>query len=78
KTKYEGEKLLDHVISRLEPQILDYMEVRHQQTMSNLLQMIDKYEERFLNRRIRKSSQGFRDAGHSASSPFPNRNRQEN
>ncbi|GFX49901.1 uncharacterized protein TNCV_1031521 [Trichonephila clavipes] len=36
------EKLLDHVISRLEPQILDYVEVRHPQTTSNLLQIIDK------------------------------------
>ncbi|GFU93861.1 uncharacterized protein TNCV_1660851 [Trichonephila clavipes] len=47
------EKLLDHVIGRLEPQILDYVEVRHPQTTSNLLQIIDKYEERFLN------NQGF-------------------
>ncbi|GFU80458.1 uncharacterized protein TNCV_3845421 [Trichonephila clavipes] len=48
-------KLLDHVISRLEPQILDYVEVRHPQTTSNLLQIIDKYEEMFLNRSIRYS-----------------------
>ncbi|GFT16762.1 uncharacterized protein TNCV_1333761 [Trichonephila clavipes] len=47
------EKLIDHVISRLEPQILDYVEVRHTQTPSNLLQIIDKYEERFLKRKIR-------------------------
>ncbi|GFY29457.1 uncharacterized protein TNCV_2626281 [Trichonephila clavipes] len=50
------EKLLNHVISRLEPQPLGYVEVRHPQTTSNLLQIIDKYEERFLNRRIRGSS----------------------
>ncbi|GFT82159.1 uncharacterized protein TNCV_3910741 [Trichonephila clavipes] len=36
------EKLIDHIISRLEPQILDYVEVRHPQTTSNLLQIIDK------------------------------------
>ncbi|GFW63611.1 uncharacterized protein TNCV_4328991 [Trichonephila clavipes] len=54
------EKLQDHVISRLEPQILDYVEVRHPQTTSNLLQIIDKYEERFLNRKIRGSSREFR------------------
>ncbi|GFT72800.1 uncharacterized protein TNCV_406881 [Trichonephila clavipes] len=53
------EKLLDHVISRLEPQLLDYVEVRHPQNTSNLLQIIDKYEERFLNRRIGGSSQEF-------------------
>ncbi|GFW42882.1 uncharacterized protein TNCV_734151 [Trichonephila clavipes] len=37
------EKLLDHGISRLEPQLLDYVEVRHPQTTSSLLQIIDKY-----------------------------------
>ncbi|GFW16320.1 uncharacterized protein TNCV_4264851 [Trichonephila clavipes] len=72
------EKLLDHVISRLEPQLLDYVEVGHPQTTSNLLQIIDKYEGRFLNKRIRSSSQEFRDANQSASNRFPNRNRQEN
>ncbi|GFV34779.1 uncharacterized protein TNCV_1450831 [Trichonephila clavipes] len=69
------EKLLDHVISRLEPQLLDYVEVRHPQTTSSLLQLIDKYEERFLNRMTRGSSQEFQNATHSAN---PNRNRQEN
>ncbi|GFW54062.1 uncharacterized protein TNCV_3828701 [Trichonephila clavipes] len=54
-----------------------YVEVRHPQTTSNLLQIIDKYEERFLNRRIRGSSQKFREATQSASNRFPNRNRQE-
>ncbi|GFS79392.1 retrovirus-related Pol polyprotein from transposon opus [Trichonephila clavipes] len=72
------EKLLDHVISRLEPQISDYVEVRHPQTTSNLLQIIDKYEERFLNRRIKGSRQEVRDTNQSASNRFPNRNRQEN
>ncbi|GFS99574.1 uncharacterized protein TNCV_167081 [Trichonephila clavipes] len=72
------EKLLDSVISRVEPQLLDYVEVRHPQTTSNLLQIIEKYEERFLNRRIRGSSQEFRDANQSASNRFLNRNRQEN
>ncbi|GFX37570.1 uncharacterized protein TNCV_3200941 [Trichonephila clavipes] len=42
KLEMTEEKLLDHVISRLEPQILDYVEVRHPQTTSNLLQIIDK------------------------------------
>ncbi|GFV21396.1 retrovirus-related Pol polyprotein from transposon 297 [Trichonephila clavipes] len=49
------EKLIDHIIIRLEPQILDYVEVRNPQTTSNLLQIIDKYEERFLNRKIRET-----------------------
>ncbi|GFX11991.1 uncharacterized protein TNCV_2997751 [Trichonephila clavipes] len=65
-------------LSQLEPQILDYVEVRHPQTTSNLLQIIDKYEERFLNRRIRGSSQEFRDTNQSACNHFLNRNRQEN
>ncbi|GFW85603.1 retrovirus-related Pol polyprotein from transposon 297 [Trichonephila clavipes] len=71
------EKLIDHIISRLEPQILDYVEVRHPQTTSNL-QIIDKYEERFLNRKIRGSSWEFRDTNPSENNRFPNMNRQEN
>ncbi|GFW77568.1 uncharacterized protein TNCV_2499601 [Trichonephila clavipes] len=72
------EKLIDHIISRLEPQILDYVEVRHPQTTSNLLQITDKYEERFLNRKIRSSSWEFRDSNLNENNRFPNRNRQEN
>ncbi|GFT45258.1 uncharacterized protein TNCV_2123411 [Trichonephila clavipes] len=72
------EKLIDHIISRLEPQILDYVEVRHPQTTSNLLQIIDKYEERFLNRKIRGSSWESRDIKPNENNRFPNRNRQEN
>ncbi|GFW16163.1 uncharacterized protein TNCV_4263281 [Trichonephila clavipes] len=72
------EKLIDHIISRLEPQILDYVDVRHPQTTSNLLQIIDKYEERFLNRKIRGSSWEFRDTNPSENNRFPNRNRQKN
>ncbi|GFV21822.1 uncharacterized protein TNCV_4525091 [Trichonephila clavipes] len=72
------EKLLDYVISRLEPQLLDLVGVRHPQTTSSLLQIIDKYEERFLNRMTRGPSQEFRNATHSANNQFANRNRQEN
>ncbi|GFU86700.1 uncharacterized protein TNCV_2881201 [Trichonephila clavipes] len=72
------EKLIDHIINRLEPKILDYVEVRHPQTTSNLLQIIDKYEERFLNRKIRGSSWESRDIKPSENNSFPNRNRQEN
>ncbi|GFW22026.1 uncharacterized protein TNCV_4823081 [Trichonephila clavipes] len=52
------EKLIDHVVSRLEPQILDYVEVRHPQNTANLLQIVDKYEERFMNRQIRDKKIG--------------------
>ncbi|GFY17439.1 uncharacterized protein TNCV_658521 [Trichonephila clavipes] len=56
KLKMTEQKLIDHIIRRLEHQILDYVEVKHPQTTSNLLQIIDKYEERFLNRKIGGSS----------------------
>ncbi|GFS73930.1 uncharacterized protein TNCV_108301 [Trichonephila clavipes] len=42
KLEMTEEKLMDHIISMLEPQILDYVEVRNPQTTSNLLQIIDK------------------------------------
>ncbi|GFU76684.1 retrovirus-related Pol polyprotein from transposon opus [Trichonephila clavipes] len=51
--KNVGGKLIDHVVSRLEPQILDYVEVRHPRNTANLLQIVDKYEERFMHRQIR-------------------------
>ncbi|GFY20958.1 hypothetical protein TNCV_3990021 [Trichonephila clavipes] len=50
------EKLLDHNISRLEAQLLDNVEVRHPQITSSLLQIIDNYEDRFLNRMTRGPS----------------------
>ncbi|GFT82438.1 uncharacterized protein TNCV_4686871 [Trichonephila clavipes] len=57
---------------------LDYVEVRHPQTASNLVQIIDKYEERFLNRKIKSSSREFGDTNQSENNRFPNRNQQEN
>ncbi|GFT40963.1 uncharacterized protein TNCV_4953171 [Trichonephila clavipes] len=63
---------------RLEPQILDFVEVRNPQTTSNLLQIIDKYDERFLSRKIRVSSWESRDIKPNENNRFPNRNRQEN
>ncbi|GFX27432.1 uncharacterized protein TNCV_35291 [Trichonephila clavipes] len=64
--------------SRLEPQLLDYVEVRHSQTTSSLLQLIDNYEERFLNRMTRGPSHDSRNAAHSANNQFSNKNREEN
>ncbi|GFW49510.1 uncharacterized protein TNCV_2842911 [Trichonephila clavipes] len=78
KLEMTEDKLIDHIISRLEPQILDYVEVRNPQTTSNLLQIIDKYEERFLNRKIRGSSWESRDIKSNENNRFPNRNGQEN
>ncbi|GFT29382.1 uncharacterized protein TNCV_757381 [Trichonephila clavipes] len=71
------EKLIDHVVSRLEPQILDYVEVRHPQNTANLLQIDDKYEERFMHRQIRGSSEGFRSSNPNENNRFNNRHRQE-
>ncbi|GFW27020.1 hypothetical protein TNCV_1378581 [Trichonephila clavipes] len=72
------EKLIDYVVSRLEPQILDYVEVRHPQITANLLKIVDKYEERFMNRQIRGSSEGFRSSNPNENYRFNNRHRQEN
>ncbi|GFV02211.1 uncharacterized protein TNCV_485321 [Trichonephila clavipes] len=60
KLEMSEEKLIDHVVSRLEPQIWDYVEVRHPQNTANLLQIVDKYEERFMHRQIRGLSEGFK------------------
>ncbi|GFU83052.1 uncharacterized protein TNCV_65221 [Trichonephila clavipes] len=72
------EKLIDHVVSRLEPQILDYVEVRHPRNTANLLQIVDKYEERFMHRQIRGSSERFRSSGPHENNRFNTRHRQEN
>ncbi|GFS70671.1 uncharacterized protein TNCV_520671 [Trichonephila clavipes] len=72
-----AEEKLHHIISRLEPQLLDYVEVRHPQTTSSLLQLIDKYEI-FLKRMTRGPSHDFRNATHNVNNQFTNRNRQEN
>ncbi|GFY22653.1 uncharacterized protein TNCV_2179141 [Trichonephila clavipes] len=61
----------------LEPQILDYVGDRNPQSTSNLLQIIDKYEERFLNRKIRGSSWESRDIKPNENNRFPKSNRQE-
>ncbi|GFV86216.1 uncharacterized protein TNCV_672131 [Trichonephila clavipes] len=57
KLEMSEEKLIDHVVSRLEPQILDYVKVRHPRNTANLLQIVDKYKERFMHRPIRGSSE---------------------
>ncbi|GFV22571.1 uncharacterized protein TNCV_2077631 [Trichonephila clavipes] len=78
KPEMSEEKLIDHVVSRLEPQILDYVEVRHPQNTANLLQIVDKYEERFMNRHTRGSSEGFRSSNPNENNRFNTRHRQEN
>ncbi|GFX55851.1 uncharacterized protein TNCV_610171 [Trichonephila clavipes] len=78
KLEMSEEKLIDHVVSRLEPQILDYVEVRHPRNTANLLQIVDKYQERFMHRQIRGSSEGFRSSGPNEGNRFNTRHRQEN
>ncbi|GFT81133.1 uncharacterized protein TNCV_4282381 [Trichonephila clavipes] len=78
KLEMSEEKLIDHGVSLLEPQILDYVEVRHPQNTANLLQIVDKNEERFMNRQIRGSSEGFRSSNPNENNRFYNRHRQEN
>ncbi|GFU54678.1 uncharacterized protein TNCV_2161441 [Trichonephila clavipes] len=73
-----GGKINYYVVSRLEPQILDYVEVRYPQNTANLLQIVDKYEECFMNRQIRGSSGGFRSSNPNENNRFNNRHRQEN
>ncbi|GFT46232.1 uncharacterized protein TNCV_3126111 [Trichonephila clavipes] len=73
KLEMSEEKLIHHVVSRLEPQILP-----HPQNTANLLQIVDKYEEHFMNRQIRGSSEGFRSSNPNENNRFNNRHRQEN
>ncbi|GFX35252.1 uncharacterized protein TNCV_100591 [Trichonephila clavipes] len=51
---------------------------RHPQNTANLRQIVDKYEERFMNRQIRGSSEGFRSSNPNENNRFNNRHRQEN
>ncbi|GFT96715.1 uncharacterized protein TNCV_1159151 [Trichonephila clavipes] len=44
------EKLLDHFITRLDPQVIDYGEVRNSTTKTQLLQLVAKYEEKHASR----------------------------
>ncbi|GFU01372.1 uncharacterized protein NPIL_171161 [Nephila pilipes] len=40
------EKPLNHIIRRLSPQVMDYVEVRNPTTVAQLVQLVEKYEER--------------------------------
>ncbi|GFW03384.1 hypothetical protein TNCV_4939171 [Trichonephila clavipes] len=41
-----AEALVEHILAGLEPQVQDYVEVRHPTTTAKLLQVISKFEER--------------------------------
>ncbi|GFT85403.1 hypothetical protein NPIL_70561 [Nephila pilipes] len=44
------ENLLIHIIMRLSPLVMDYVEVRNPTTKAELLQLVEKYEERHRER----------------------------
>ncbi|GFV96612.1 hypothetical protein TNCV_3387061 [Trichonephila clavipes] len=54
------DKLLEHIISRLEPQILDYEEVRTPTTKARLLQLVTSYEDRYTGRETQASVNNIR------------------
>ncbi|GFX96968.1 hypothetical protein TNCV_1997001 [Trichonephila clavipes] len=52
--------LIQHIVNRLEPQVLDYVEVRNPSTRAQLLQVISKFEERYLTRETWGSTKNFK------------------
>ncbi|GFY70184.1 retrovirus-related Pol polyprotein from transposon TNT 1-94 [Trichonephila inaurata madagascariensis] len=44
------EKLLDHIITCLDPHVIHYVEMRNSTTKAQLLQLVAKYEERHASR----------------------------
>ncbi|GFS99503.1 hypothetical protein TNCV_4534691 [Trichonephila clavipes] len=50
------QNLIEHIINRLEPQVLDYVDVRNPTTRSQLLRVVSKFEERYLARETQSSS----------------------
>ncbi|GFU82033.1 uncharacterized protein TNCV_517131 [Trichonephila clavipes] len=44
------EGLVEHIIARLEPQLMEYVAIRNPTSRSQLLKMITKYEDRYLRR----------------------------
>ncbi|GFW50952.1 hypothetical protein TNCV_3592341 [Trichonephila clavipes] len=51
--------LIHHIVSRLEPQVQDYVEFRNPTTRATLLQMISKFEERYSCRETQGSRMNF-------------------
>ncbi|GFT45502.1 retrovirus-related Pol polyprotein from transposon 17.6 [Trichonephila clavipes] len=55
------EGLEGHIIARLEPQLMEYVEIRNPTSRSKLLKMILKYEDRYLRRDTQGSSNNNRE-----------------
>ncbi|GFU64996.1 uncharacterized protein TNCV_2851981 [Trichonephila clavipes] len=49
------EALLEHIFTRLESQVQDYLEVRNPTTTAHLLQVMTKFEERYTCKEMRSS-----------------------
>ncbi|GFW92711.1 uncharacterized protein TNCV_1735041 [Trichonephila clavipes] len=47
KLEMTEQNLIEHIVNRLEPQVLDYVEVRNSITRSQLLQVVSKLEDRY-------------------------------
>ncbi|GFV43527.1 hypothetical protein TNCV_1500591 [Trichonephila clavipes] len=53
--------LIEHIINRLEPQVLDCVEVRDPITRSKLLQVVSKFQERYSAKETQGSSNNNRE-----------------
>ncbi|GFS69651.1 uncharacterized protein TNCV_4052631 [Trichonephila clavipes] len=73
KLEMSEEKLIDHVVSRLEPQILDYVEGHRAPPRGRA-----PHFEKHWHRQIRGSSEGFRSSIPNENNRFNTRHRQEN
>ncbi|GFS95702.1 uncharacterized protein TNCV_250991 [Trichonephila clavipes] len=55
--------LIDHIFLRLEPQVQDYMEVQNPENTVQLLEVLDKFEERYSCKAIRRNSDNVEGQG---------------
>ncbi|GFS97877.1 hypothetical protein TNCV_2018281 [Trichonephila clavipes] len=72
------QSLIQHIVNRLELQVLEYVEVRNPTTRAQFLQVISKFEERYSARKTQGSSKSYnerRDWDAHRKSPDDRRNR---
>ncbi|GFW39665.1 uncharacterized protein TNCV_3188361 [Trichonephila clavipes] len=51
--------LIQHIVSRLEPQVQNYVEVRNPSTRAQLLQVISKFDEKYSSRETQGSRTNY-------------------
>ncbi|GFU61305.1 uncharacterized protein TNCV_5033501 [Trichonephila clavipes] len=56
KLEITEQNLIQHIVNRLEPQVLDYVEVRNPNNRAQLLQVISNFEERYSVRETQSSN----------------------